>query len=194
MNDWDGSSRRWAPSSRRHSNAGVRLMSKKEPSDKDDDVTGAAGFEKIARGLSDLFNVLADFDQLPRRGRHEKDGRVMEYSFGTRTLGEAAAEKADLGGESRRAQKRRRKERPSEARSRSSSRSRTYSTNRAKWCCSLNCLALNAKMFAVSSTAISCCSRRRRAKDFTARKRSLKKNSPRVRHISIYATAFSRFG
>lgn len=67
-------------------------MSKKDPSDKDD-VTGVAGFEKIARGLSDLFNVLADFDQLPRRGRHEKDGRVMEYSFGTRTLGEAAAEK-----------------------------------------------------------------------------------------------------
>ena len=67
-------------------------MSKKDPNDKDD-VTGAAGFAKIARGLSDLFNVLADFDQLPRRGRHEKDGRVMEYSFGTRTLGEAASEK-----------------------------------------------------------------------------------------------------
>ncbi|MGO9773922.1 MAG: Hsp20/alpha crystallin family protein [Roseiarcus sp.] len=64
-------------------------MSKKNPND-EDDVTGAAGFAKIARGLSDLFNVLGDFDQLPRRGRHEKDGRVMEYSFGTRTLGEAA--------------------------------------------------------------------------------------------------------
>jgi HSP20 family protein len=69
-------------------------MNKRDPSDRDDkeDVTGAAGFAKIARGLSDLFNVLADFDQLPRRGRHEKDGRVMEYSFGTRTLGEAAGE------------------------------------------------------------------------------------------------------
>jgi len=66
-------------------------MSKDDPRDKDD-VTGAAGFTKIARGLSDLFNVLADFDQLPRRGRHEKDGRVMEYSFGTRTLREAAGE------------------------------------------------------------------------------------------------------
>lgn len=67
-------------------------MSKKNPSD-EDDVTGAAGFAKIARGLSDLFNVLADFDKLPRRGRHEKDGRVMEYSFGTRTLDETAREK-----------------------------------------------------------------------------------------------------
>lgn len=66
-------------------------MSKDDPSNKDD-VTGAAGFAKIARGLSDLFNVLADFDQLPRRGRHEKDGRVMEYSFGARTLREAAGE------------------------------------------------------------------------------------------------------
>lgn len=71
-------------------------MNKRDPSDRDDkdDVTGAAGFAKIARGLSDLFTVLADFDQLPRRGRHEKDGRVMEYSFGTRTLGEAAGEAA----------------------------------------------------------------------------------------------------
>jgi HSP20 family protein len=68
-------------------------MSKREPFDKDEDVTGAAGFTKIARGLSDFFNVLADFDQLPRRGRHEKDGRVMEYSFGTRTLDEAAKDK-----------------------------------------------------------------------------------------------------
>lgn len=66
-------------------------MTKKDPGHKDEDVTGAAGFAKIARGLSDLFNVLGDFDQLPRRGRHEKDGRVMEYSFGTRTLGEAAS-------------------------------------------------------------------------------------------------------
>jgi len=69
-------------------------MSKDDPSNKDD-VTGAAGFAKIARGLSDLFNVLSDFDQLPRRGRHEKDGRVMEYSFGTRTMREAAGERED---------------------------------------------------------------------------------------------------
>ncbi len=67
-------------------------MSKNDPDDKDDN-TGAAGFAKIARGLSDLFNVLADFDNLPRRGRHEKDGKVMEYSFGKRTLAEAAGEK-----------------------------------------------------------------------------------------------------
>lgn len=68
-------------------------MTKKDTSD-DEDVTGAAGFAKIARGLSDLFNVLSDFDQLPRRGRHEKDGRVMEYSFGTRTLDEARSRRA----------------------------------------------------------------------------------------------------
>ncbi|VFU16420.1 Hsp20/alpha crystallin family protein [Methylocella tundrae] len=60
-------------------------MGRDNENNKDDD-TGAAGFTKIARGLSDLFTVLADFDQLPRRGRHEKDGRVMEYSFGKRTL------------------------------------------------------------------------------------------------------------
>jgi HSP20 family protein len=64
-------------------------MSKDDPQSKDDQ-TGAAGFAKIARGLSDLFNVLSDFDQLPRTGRHEKDGKVMEYSFRTRTLDESA--------------------------------------------------------------------------------------------------------
>jgi HSP20 family protein len=67
-------------------------MSNKDPNDKDD-VAGAEGFAKIARGLSDLFTMLTDFDQLPRRGRHEKDGRVIEYSFGTRTLSEAARER-----------------------------------------------------------------------------------------------------
>ncbi|MGD0763888.1 MAG: Hsp20/alpha crystallin family protein [Roseiarcus sp.] len=76
-------------------------MNKKDPDDRDD-ATGAAGFAKIARGLSDLFNVLADFDQLPHRGRHEKDGRVIEYSFGTRTLGEAAGEKRASEGPSTR--------------------------------------------------------------------------------------------
>jgi len=77
-------------------------MGKKDRDDKDD-VTGAAGFAKIARGLSDLFNVLVDFDELPRRGRHEKDGRVIEYSFGARTLGEAAGEKQGAEGLSTRA-------------------------------------------------------------------------------------------
>lgn len=66
-------------------------MSKDNPSSNDDN-TGVAGLTKIARGLADLFNVLADFEQLPRRGRHEKGGRVMEYSFNTRTLREAAGE------------------------------------------------------------------------------------------------------
>ncbi len=71
-------------------------MPKKEWSDRErEDVTGAAGLAKIARGLSDLFNVLSDFDNLPRRGRHEKDGRVMEYSFGARTLREAAGEEVE---------------------------------------------------------------------------------------------------
>ena len=66
-------------------------MTKDDREDKEN-VTGAAAFTKIARGLSDLFTVLSDFDQLPRRGRHEKDGKVFEYSFGTRTLREAAGE------------------------------------------------------------------------------------------------------
>ena len=66
-------------------------MTKDDREDKEN-VTGAASFTKIARGLSDLFTVLSDFEQLPRRGRHEKDGKVFEYSFGTRTLREAAGE------------------------------------------------------------------------------------------------------
>ena len=100
-------------------------MSKRDPSDKDEDVTGTAGFTKIARGLSDLFNVLADFDQLPRRGRHEKDGRVMEYSFGTRTLDEAARDQARFGGRAvDPARKRRRKELRRKARSSFRSRDR----------------------------------------------------------------------
>ena len=66
-------------------------MTKDDRADKDD-VSGAAAFTKIARGLSDLFTVLSDFEHLPRRGRHEKDGKVFEYSFGTRTLREAAGE------------------------------------------------------------------------------------------------------
>ena len=66
-------------------------MTKDDREDKEN-VTGAAAFTKIARGLSDLFTVLSDFDQTPRRGRHEKDGKVFEYSFGSRTLREAAGE------------------------------------------------------------------------------------------------------
>ncbi len=66
-------------------------MTKDDREDKEN-VTGAAAFTKIARGLSDLFTVLSDFDQAPRRGRHEKDGKVFEYSFGSRTLREAAGE------------------------------------------------------------------------------------------------------
>jgi HSP20 family molecular chaperone IbpA len=65
----------------------------KDDRDNKDDAGGAAAFTKIARGLSDLFGVLSDLDQAPRRGRHEKDGKVMEYSFKTRTLGEAAGER-----------------------------------------------------------------------------------------------------
>jgi HSP20 family protein len=59
--------------------------------------TGAAGLTRIARGLSELFGFLAALDdgRGPRRGRHEKDGMVIEYSFGKRSLGgeeEGAAE------------------------------------------------------------------------------------------------------
>ena len=68
-------------------------MTKDDREDKDN-ASGAAAFTKIAHGLSDLFTVLSDFDQLPRRGRHEKDGKVFEYSFGSRTLREAAGEQA----------------------------------------------------------------------------------------------------
>jgi HSP20 family protein len=51
------------------------------------------GFAKIARGLSDLFDFLSELEEteLPSRGRHEKDGMVIEFSFGKRALGEAAA-------------------------------------------------------------------------------------------------------
>jgi HSP20 family molecular chaperone IbpA len=68
-------------------------MSKKDQDPKDE--VGVEGFAKIARGLAGLFDVLGDFERLPRRGRHEKDGRVMEYSFSTRTLGEAAGKRAE---------------------------------------------------------------------------------------------------
>ncbi len=54
---------------------------------KDDDRLG--GFSKLAGGLGDLIKVLTDLDKsgnLPRHGRREKDGVVVEYSVGKRTL------------------------------------------------------------------------------------------------------------
>jgi HSP20 family protein len=56
---------------------------------KEDD-TGRAGFTKISRGLSDLFNFLSELDEAkqPRRGTREKNGMIIEYSFGKRTLAE----------------------------------------------------------------------------------------------------------
>ena len=60
------------------------------------DDTGRAGFSRIARGLADLFEFLSDLEQgeTPRRGRREKDGKVVEYSFSRRTLAGAAEERA----------------------------------------------------------------------------------------------------
>jgi HSP20 family protein len=54
---------------------------------KEDD-TGRAGFAKITRGLSDLFNFLSELDESkqPRRGTREKNGMIIEYSFGKRIL------------------------------------------------------------------------------------------------------------
>lgn len=58
------------------------------------DDTHLGGFAKISRGLSDLFNFLSELDEnkLPRRGTREKDGMVIEFSFGKRTLGEGDGE------------------------------------------------------------------------------------------------------
>jgi HSP20 family protein len=63
---------------------------------KKEDETGRAGFAKIARGLSDLFDFLSELDanQQPHRGRREKNGMVIEYSFGKRTLAEGEPERA----------------------------------------------------------------------------------------------------
>ncbi len=62
---------------------------------KKDDETGRAGFAKITRGLSDLFNFLSELDDSnqPRRGRREKNGMIIEYSFGKRTLAEGEPER-----------------------------------------------------------------------------------------------------
>lgn len=62
-----------------------------------DEETGRAGFAKIAQSLSDLFNFLSDLDesQQPRRGRREKNGMIIEYSFGKRTLADGAPEPAE---------------------------------------------------------------------------------------------------
>lgn len=62
----------------------------------DDDGTG--GFGKIARGLAELIKVLTEADKtgtLPRHGRREKDGFVVEYSLGKRVLDESAAERPE---------------------------------------------------------------------------------------------------
>jgi HSP20 family protein len=63
---------------------------------KKEDETGRSGFAKISRGLSDLFNFLSELDEnkLPRRGTREKDGMIIEYSFGKRTLAEGEPERA----------------------------------------------------------------------------------------------------
>ncbi len=52
------------------------------------DDTDLGGFAKISRGLSELFNFLSELDErkLPRRGTREKDGMIIEFSFGKRTL------------------------------------------------------------------------------------------------------------
>jgi HSP20 family protein len=56
---------------------------------------GGGGFSKIAGGLADLIDLLVDLDKggdLPRQGRREKDGLVVEYSIGKRTLDSSRAE------------------------------------------------------------------------------------------------------
>src|SRR5271166_5118547 len=48
----------------------------------------AGGFSKITGGLADLINLLVNLDKtgdLPRRGRREKSGLVVEYSIGRST-------------------------------------------------------------------------------------------------------------
>jgi HSP20 family molecular chaperone IbpA len=66
----------------------------KDGDGKDDD--RADGFARIAGGLGDLINLLVNLDktgELPRRGRREKDGLVVEYSIGRRTAtGDAPAD------------------------------------------------------------------------------------------------------
>lgn len=49
----------------------------------------AAGFGRIVNGLTELIRVLTEADKagrLPRRGRREKDGIVVEYSLDRRVL------------------------------------------------------------------------------------------------------------
>lgn len=57
---------------------------------KHDSDTG--GFSKVARGLADLFDFLVDLEAggAPRTGRREKNGMVVEFSFGKRTLADSA--------------------------------------------------------------------------------------------------------
>jgi hypothetical protein len=72
-----------------------------------EDDTGRAGFTKIARGLSDLFNFLSELDEgkQPRRGTREKNGMIIEYSFGKRTLAEDETGHADDSAAERQAQR-----------------------------------------------------------------------------------------
>jgi HSP20 family molecular chaperone IbpA len=66
---------------------------------RDDDAAG--GFSRIAGGLADLINLLVDLDSkgdLPRRGRREKNGVVVEYSVGGGTADGSPAESAADGG------------------------------------------------------------------------------------------------
>ena len=84
---------------------------------KGDDI-GLGGFGKISRGLSDLFNFLSELDEskLPRRGTREKDGMVIEFSFGKRTLageGDGESEEAAEPQPERRGEALRRRAKPS---------------------------------------------------------------------------------
>lgn len=50
---------------------------------------GVSGLSRIARRLADLIDALGEIEQsgkLPRRGRQEKNGVVVEYSLGRRSL------------------------------------------------------------------------------------------------------------
>jgi HSP20 family protein len=56
---------------------------------------GSSGFARIVNGLAELMKVLTEADKsgaLPRRGRREKDGFVVEYSLNRRVLDASVAE------------------------------------------------------------------------------------------------------
>jgi HSP20 family protein len=70
-------------------------MSKDKPS-------GADALGEIGRRLADLFDHLADpgNGDSPRSGRREKNGMVVEYSFGKRSLHEGGRPQAEPASES----------------------------------------------------------------------------------------------